>query len=133
MVPSVQNSAWRAIATTSFLAFQCCGEFRFGSQIRLRGTALHSASRPYRGEHIAEITRALVRWSLEQLRSLARLCTQLSDSTHLTAECLQRELRVSTADAIGIARAMPRRGQSGILRDLAVECHSSTAILNAIN
>lgn len=70
--------------------------------------------------HILEITRALLRLSPEQLRSLAQLCTRLPDSTLLTAERLQRELRISTADAVGIARAMPRSEDSGMLRDIAV-------------
>jgi hypothetical protein len=71
-------------------------------------------------DRIVEITRALLRLSPEQLKSLARLCTQLPDSTHLTADRLQRELRVSTADAVGIARASPRSDDAGILRDVAV-------------
>lgn len=69
---------------------------------------------------IGEITRSLLRLSPEQMRTLAEVCLRLPDVTHLTANRLQRELRISTADAVGIARVMSRAQTNNNLRDIAV-------------
>ena len=69
---------------------------------------------------IGEITRSLLRLSPEQLRTLAGVCLRLPDITHFTAERLQRELHIPTADAVGIARVMSRTQDDESLRDIAV-------------
>lgn len=71
-------------------------------------------------DRIGEITRSLLRLSPEQLRLLAELCGRLPDITHLTADRLQRELSISTADAVGIARVISRTQDKDILRDIAI-------------
>jgi len=70
--------------------------------------------------HIREITRSLLRLSPEQMRTFAEVCLRMPDVTHLTADRLQRELRISTADAVGIARATSRAQDNNNLRDIAL-------------
>ena len=84
-------------------------------------------SEPVNGEldRIAEIARSLLRLSPEQLRTLAELCLRLPDITHLTADRLQRELRVSTADAVGITGVLCRGGGKEVLRDIAAVATAS--------
>jgi phosphatidylserine/phosphatidylglycerophosphate/cardiolipin synthase-like enzyme len=53
-----------------------------------------------------EIARSILRLAPEQMNKLAELCLKLTDPGHLTAERLQRELGLSTADAVGIARVL---------------------------
>ncbi len=68
---------------------------------------------------VREITRTLLRLSPEQLRTLAEVCLRLPDIAHFTAERLQRELHVSTVDAVGIVRVLSPT-QDGSLRDIAM-------------
>lgn len=76
-------------------------------------------------DRIGEITRSLLRLSPEQLRGLAGLCLRLPDITHLTADGLQRELRISTADAVRITRAASSVEDKDILRDVAIVATAS--------
>ena len=64
---------------------------------------------------VREVTRTILRLSPEQMNRLADLCLALADPGHLTAERLQRELRLSTGDAVGIARVFSRdQGVAGL-------------------
>jgi len=70
-------------------------------------------------DQILGITRSLVRLSPEQLRILAELCLELPEMSQLTADRLQRELRVSTSDAVGITRVICGATNTSI-RDVAI-------------
>jgi len=74
---------------------------------------------------ISAITRSILRLSPEKMNKLANLCLKLSDPSDLTAERLQRELHVSTSDAIGMARELSRDRDAGILRIIAVVAAAS--------
>lgn len=69
---------------------------------------------------IGELTVALLRFSAEQLQALAALCLRLPDRSYLTPDSLQRELRLPTADAMSIIRAVQPTAAHCTLRDIAV-------------
>lgn len=69
---------------------------------------------------IREITRSILRLVPEQMNQVAELCLKLPDPSHLTAERLQRELNISTSEAVGIARELSPGHDSGNLRIIAV-------------
>jgi phosphatidylserine/phosphatidylglycerophosphate/cardiolipin synthase-like enzyme len=58
----------------------------------------------------------MLRLPPEQMNKLAELCLKLADQSHLTAERLQRELGLSTADAVGFARVLSPDQDIGGLR-----------------
>jgi phosphatidylserine/phosphatidylglycerophosphate/cardiolipin synthase-like enzyme len=68
---------------------------------------------------IREVTRSILRLTAEQMNKLAELCLKMPDPSHFTAERLQRELRLSTADAVGIARVLSRDADIAGLRMVA--------------
>lgn len=68
---------------------------------------------------IREITRSILRLGPEQMNELAELCLKMAEPSNFTAERLQRELRISTADAVGIARVLSRDQDVRSLRMIA--------------
>lgn len=65
------------------------------------------------------ISHSLLGLSSIQLRNLAMLCLKVSDANQLTAERLQRELNLSTTDAVRIVRTV-FTATSTTTRDLAI-------------
>jgi len=54
------------------------------------------------------------------MKKVAELCLKLPDPSHLTAERLQRELNISTSEAVGIVRELSPGQDSGNLPIIAV-------------